>query len=285
MKNSSLNESLLNSKTSPSPSSSSSSTTTSFNPSTPSSIFISSPSKTTTINSSSSSSSQESLLDLISNYDYCMVFLMKDGNLSEISHIYLNHLTLVGINWILISSLDKKYVYTLLKAKLYVLKQLAIDLDYQMLLDPEILQKQLEKGDIEAGISPLKIQHQPQESSLFPYHHIYAPYRSEVDQNLYWKPNKSTHHPFRDIVRMKLTELLIETKLLVPLPSNNQNSINISDSEGTVSVRRAIINQHIVAFFPLHNPKKINQLSNNWLKLALLPWEYPINDIKVINLF
>lgn len=88
------------------------------------------------------------------------------------------------------------------------------------------------------------------------------------------------HHPFRDIVRMKLTELLIETKLLVPLPLNSQNS-RISDIEGTVSVRRAIIQKHIVAFFPLHNPYKLKKLASYWLDLTLLPWQYPMDDIKV----
>lgn len=234
------------------------------------------------LSSSNISNLHDSLQHLISNYDYCMVFLInKEGNLSEISNIYLKHLTLVGINWILIYSIDKKYVYALLKAKLHVLKQLAIDLDYQMLLDSKVLQTRLQKGDIEAGISPIKIQHQPQESSLLPYEYIYAPYRIEVDQNLYWRPNEKINHPFREIVRMKLTELLIETKLLVPIPQNNHQQSNISDSEGTISVRRAIMNNHIAAFFPLHNPFMVKQLSDEWLQITLFPWNYPMNDIKV----
>jgi hypothetical protein len=206
--------------------------------------------------------------------------------------VYLDHLTLVGINWILVSSLNKNHIYVLLKAKLSVLNQLAMDLEYQMLLDPVVLQKVAEEGDKEAGISPVKIQHVPEESYMLPYHHIYAPYRHEQDVNqaLYWRPS-ALNHPFRELVRLKLTHLLIETKLLVPSlrpsgvdQSPEQRAANtVSNLDGAVSMRRAILNGHVVAFFPLHHVQSREHLSNIWLIPQALPWQYPIEEIKATD--
>jgi hypothetical protein len=238
--------------------------------------------------------------DPLKNYDFCMVFHRQssEGNndgrddISEIGKVFLDHLTLVGINWILVSSLNKKYVYLLLKAKLNVIHQLAMDLEYQLLLDPKILQQLAEIGDVESGILPIKIQHVPAESPLLPYEHIYAPFRkdSKIDPSVYWRPFNEDH-PFRELVRMKLTELLIETQLLVPtIKSPNLHSTptdsspqTISNSDGTVSIRNSILNGHIVAFFPLHHQQTRDHLAKIWMQPFLLPWRYPMDEIRVIH--
>jgi hypothetical protein len=246
------------------------------------------------------------LSESLRGYDYCMtvnrgtaVAMSGDDDLiSEIGRVYLDHLTLVGINWILVSSLNKKHIYVLLKAKLNVLNQLAMDLEYQLLLDPTVLQKVAEEGDREEGISPIKIQHVPQESPMLPYHHIYAPFRhdQEVNQALYWRPTNMSH-PFRELVRMKLTHLLIETKLLVPTPtlpdlqqaslslSQNQAATDtaVSNQDGAISIRRAIMNGHVIAFFPLHHVQSREHLAKIWLVPWALPWQYPMEEIKVLS--
>jgi hypothetical protein len=239
--------------------------------------------------------------DPLRNYDYCVVFRRQDysnnkikstyndrDEISEIGKVYLDHLTLVGINWILVSSLSKKYIYILLKAKIHVLHQLAMDLEYQLLLDPNVLKEIAEAGDVENGILPIKIQHVPQESHLFPYEHIYAPYRRDPDLNpaVYWKP-PNLDNPFRELVRMKLTKLLIETQLLVPTISSpdlqsSSSPQTISTSDGAISIRNAISNGHMVAFFPLHHQSR-EHLARMWLPPFLFPWNYPMDEIRVIS--
>lgn len=222
------------------------------------------------------------------SYDYCMVFPHEENDqneINDISKVYLDHLTLVGIHWILVSSLNKKYIYILLRAKLHVLHQLAIDLEYQLQLDPKILQDIVEVGDVEDGILPIKIQHVPEESPLLPYQHIYGPYRRDpkIDPLVYWRP-PNLDHPFRELVRMKLTKLLIETQLLVPAinsPDLAAAPQSISNSDGVISIRNAILNGHMVAFFPLHHDESREHLAKIWLSPFLLPWNYPMDEIRV----
>ena len=223
------------------------------------------------------------LSSVISSYDLCMVFPLDEGQrLTKFCVHYLEHLSHIGIDFFLCYGLQKNNIFILLRAKTQRLRSYAADIEYQMLLDSRELQAHAEKGDIAKGISPLLIPHFPEESAIRPHEFIYAPYRQEVDESLYWRPASvdgqqlGESHPFRELVRLKLTESLIETS----------SGINVDEEVGgedraNVSIRKHMNSGNITTFFPLHRPEELRKFQQTWLPWGVRPWIAPFFDIKV----
>jgi hypothetical protein len=229
------------------------------------------------------------LSGVIAHYDLCMVFPLDEAtsSLTTFCVHFLEHLSHLGIDFFLCYGLQKDCIYVLLRAKLDRLRVFAADIEYQMLLDAGKLQEIAERGDLERGISPLRISHIPQETTLRPYDYIYAPYRLEVDESLYWRPPPEEgheeglqSHPFRDLVRLKLTEMMVETSTGI----NVDEEADVQDV-GKVNIRKHLDKGNILAYFPLHRQEKLDMFAEHWLPWEVLPWKAPLFEIKVSREF
>jgi len=209
----------------------------------------------------------KSQLDKAAEYDYCMVFPVdkETRGLTRDATRFLNKMRAAGLDLFLFYSIRKNYIFAMIRLSLERLRILADKLEFKMLLDEYKLHEAASAGNEELGIGPIDISHEPEESYLKPYELIYGKYRDEIDENLYWRP-EGLKHPFRESVRLKLTQILIEAK-----PENGSNPIK---------VRHQMLKGRIAGFFPLHNIPKLEAVKEKWLQPRSLPWEQPLFDIK-----
>lgn len=137
-------------------------------------------------------------LDKASEYDYCMVFPVdkNTGGLDKNGARFLGKMHSYGLDIFVFYGARKQYIYAMIRLSLEKLRILADQLEFKMLLDEEKLEERAKLGYPDLGIAPLDILHDPEESPLRPYEMIYAKYRDEVDESLYWRP-KDLSHPFR----------------------------------------------------------------------------------------
>lgn len=137
-------------------------------------------------------------LDKASEYDYCMVFPVdkQTGGLTKDGRRFLRKMQSYGLDIFCFFGSRKNYVFAMIRLSLQKLRALADQLEFKMLLDEEKLKERAAIGYPDLGIAPIDILHDPEETPLRPYQNIYAKYRDEVDEELYWRPKDLTH-PFR----------------------------------------------------------------------------------------
>ena len=137
------------------------------------------------------------------------------------------------------------------------------------LLDPKELEAAAVTGDKEANIAPFTLRHEPRESKIPPYEHIYGRYKVGIPESLYWrKPGKE--HPFREYKRLQLCLQLIQAK-----PRDLSENIKIA---------RCLAKKRIVAFFPLHNPKASMKLKGEIFKFKFTLGIKFVETLKVSGL-
>ncbi len=132
-----------------------------------------------------------------------------------------------------------------------------------MKLDPVKIKEKIEAGDPEKGIGGVEIQHRPDITPLEPYECIYGKYSRNVSESLYWREANEAH-PFRDLVRIKLTALILESRM----PNGGEN----------LKIRRYIRNGWLKACFPLHNRAKTENLQIEWQKFPF--HSQPLAEVK-----
>ena len=137
-------------------------------------------------------------LDKASEYDYCMVFPVDKhtGGLDKDGTRFVRKMTSYGLDIFLFYGSRKQYIFAMIRLSLEKLRAYADKLEFKMLLDEDRLKEQAARGYPDLGIAPIEILHDPEESPLRPYQMIYAKYRDEVDESLYWRP-EGLSHPFR----------------------------------------------------------------------------------------
>lgn len=109
----------------------------------------------------------------------------------------------------LVYSLREKHIFVLIRASLQLLGRTAEEHQVHLLLDELELQKALEAGNPERNIAPMTVPHEPAETEFRPHEFITGRFRSEVNPALYWRP-ADISHPFRESVRLKLTQIIVE---------------------------------------------------------------------------
>lgn len=162
-------------------------------------------------------------LDKASEYDYCMVFQVDDntGGMSRYTYRVVRKMRQHGLDLFLFYSRRKTHIFVMIRLSLERLRSLADQLEFKMLLDEKNLEEAAKKGNPEMNIAPIDILHDPEETFLRPYEMIYAKYRDELTEDLYWRPER-LNHPFRESIRLKLTQILIESK-----PADGSNPIKL----------------------------------------------------------
>jgi hypothetical protein len=216
-------------------------------------------------------------LDKANEYDYCMVLPTggqknKDGTksakgeLSDIAKGYIAKLRVLGLDlFIFRGQTGNDEIYVLIRASIEKLRNFADDIDFQMLLDPVVLEQYAKRGDVEAKIGAIDIDHNPSVTQMHPYEKIYARYSRNAPEELYWRP-EGLSHPFRESVRIKLLGLLIQSK-----PATGGENLKL---------QRYLRSGTVLGFYPLHNREVTSELSNEWLRMSAMPWEQPLFAIK-----
>jgi anoctamin-10/anoctamin-7 len=84
-------------------------------------------------------------------------------------------------------------------------------------------------------------------------------------QDLYWRPEGMTH-PFRDIVRLKLINLMLQA------PTHEGGC--------GLPLRKLVAKKVILAFYPLHDHEKLDQIAEKINQWCRMPWDTPNWEIK-----
>lgn len=201
------------------------------------------------------------------NYDYCMVFRAENQQLSEKGHKIVHKIAKAGFRIKCYLSVQKDEVLVLIGIDNHKLSAFADLINYKMFLDDAALERHAKEGDPEKKVAPVEISHDPNITWRRPYEFIYGKYDTDESlQDLYWKPDGMTH-PFRDIVRLKLINLMLQAP----------------QSEGGcgLALRKLVVkDKHILAFYPLHNKERLDSLTNKVLVKWQMPWNTPLWDIK-----
>lgn len=201
--------------------------------------------------------------DKASEYDFCMV-LPPDCKEKGTFSSYTNFLTNAGLDLYAYKGANDNVVI-LIRAPENLLRVYADEVNFKMKADPNVLEKLLAAGDSEEGIAPIAINHVPEEARYHPYEMIYLRYSVKVPDELY-KKGRDGKNPFTSSVRKRLLGQLIQAK-----PKWGGENIKIA---------RYIKAGKIVAYFPLHEPEKVEVLSRLWLDWSILPWAQPFYNIK-----
>ncbi len=137
-------------------------------------------------------------LDKASEYDYCMVFEVDEDTkgLTKYAYRILKKMKSHGLDTFLFFSLRRTHIFVMIRLSLERLRSFADCLEFKLLLDKDRLENEAKAGNKEKNIAPIDILHDPEESFLTPYEMIYAKYRDELPEDLYWRP-ENLSHPFR----------------------------------------------------------------------------------------
>lgn len=205
--------------------------------------------------------------DFINEYDFCIVCPANaKGNLSKVASGHILKLkNKLCLDVYCFLGVNKKFVFVLLKASLEILRKFANNHDYRLLLDEIELEKKAKAGNAEKGIAPINVAHKPDIVRHRPYENIYCKYSTLIDENIYWK-EEGENSPFRQLVRLKITALVIEMR-----PGKAEN----------IKMERYLKKGDFSGYYCLHNPKKVKALKKKLLySYSTLPWNEPLDDIK-----
>jgi hypothetical protein len=197
-------------------------------------------------------------------YEYCMVFpVSAEGELDDRG--YIENLQMNGLEVFGYRGLSGTEIYVLIRCPLETMRQYAEKIDFRMLLDPQVLKETANRGNEKEGIKPFDIADNREATPLSPYEYIFCKYSRNVDESLYWRTDSAAGHPFRSLIRLKLTSLLIEAA-----PPGCE----------PLKIRRYLKYGNIKALFPLHQPEIIEMLDYNWIRWDVLPWRAPLFAVK-----
>jgi hypothetical protein len=206
---------------------------------------------------------ESNVINYNTHFDFCIVFPTELGDFTARGKGYLEKLQQLGFQLLAFrgrsQSTDK--IYVMVKARMANLRAFADERDLYMLLDSKEVKNQLEAGDAQAGIAPVTIPHRPEYSSYLPYDYIYGKYSRKIDEKLYWKADDEDH-PFREIIRLKLAAILLETRM------------NKSEN---LKIRRYLRNGWLKGVYPLKSKEKVKEIDD-------LMREYPFKPLPTDHL-
>jgi hypothetical protein len=169
-----------------------------------------------------------------------------------------------GLETLQYQGASSSHIFVLVRANLEVIKNYADDIDYPMLLNRETLRDIATRGNLEQHIASVEISHIPEMSKFLPYEYIYGKFSLRMPEELY-KRRRGEDTAFSNIIRIKLTEQLIEKDLTQP---NEFNIKNVRESSA------------LVTSFPLHCPTTLESLRKSWLKYPIIPWNQPFEQLR-----
>jgi hypothetical protein len=203
--------------------------------------------------------------DFAAQYDFCIVFPTENGKFTHRGNQYIEKLQKLGYDMFAYKSPgNNDEIYLLLRVPLEKLRATAGRLDFGMLLDAAQVEKRLALGDQDHGIAPVRIAHVPEVTKYHPYQLIYGKYSRQIPEDLYWK-DAGASHPFRELVRLKLSAILLEQRI-----NGNEN----------LKIRRYIRNGWLLGSFPLHNREQTQVIEFKWQLFPFQNQNLPLDDVK-----
>lgn len=209
--------------------------------------------------------------DIAQLYDFCIVLPSENGTVTQRGEGYIENLRLLGFEMFAYQSLEHNGdVIILLRTPLPKLRAIADKINFEMLLDSKQIENQLRNGDPERGIRSVEIPSYPDVSRYHPYEYIYGKYSRQVDEEIYWKEKDSHAHPFREIVRLKLSAILLESH-----PRIDLQNMKITEN---LKIQRYLKNGWMKGCFPFHHEGKRKELQR---KISSYPFQsFPFDEFK-----
>ena len=207
--------------------------------------------------------------DLADEYDYCIVFPPQKPGVSHYLEDYTSRLAELGLEMFCYKEKQGKgNLFVLVRAPVSILRTYADQNNFNMLMDESFLEIAANTG-FPPQIKPIDIAHLPSIINYRPYEFIYCKYSQRVDEQLYYR-EPGDHHPFqRDVIRLKILSLLMESRPV-------QGGENLK-------FKRYLRFGRILGIFPLHDSVKKKSLAHTWMPLTwacLFPWKMPFLLIK-----
>jgi len=211
----------------------------------------------------------EYIPDFHRNFDYCLVFplVIKIGygyELTQESVELTVKLKKLGAILFPYLSFQKDELFVLIRFPVDKLKRFAEKSEFVFALDPVVAEEKAAEGNEELKIAPIEIPFDKKISSYHPFLYMYGRYSSDVDEALYWRP-EGVDHPFRPIVRIKLTKLIM------------QGAPRIGG--GGIVLAKLIEKGVIVGAFPLHEEVQRVHLLHLCIRPINMPWNMPFAEL------
>jgi len=204
---------------------------------------------------------REWVADLADEYDYCMVF--PPGG--EYMDHYIPNLAGFGLEMFCYKEkFGKGNLFVLIRAPVKVLRTYADQNNFMLLMDEQLLERTAHQG-FPPQIAPIEIAHDPSVIRYRPYEFIYCKYSQRIDENIYYREPGDAHPFARDVIRLKILALLMESR-------PHQGGENLK-------LKRYLRYGRILGIFPLHDSVKKKALQHAWLR-KWLPWRMPFLRIK-----
>lgn len=184
-----------------------------------------------------------------SEYDFCIVFPAENGDFTAKGKGYVHSLRKLGFDMYAYSGVrEDKEIFVLLRTPMNKVRAYADIIDFKMKLDGDVVKRLLENGDSEANIAPVDIKHRPDITHYKPTEHIYAKYSRKVNESLYYRED-GQEHPFSDVVRLKLSNLILESRV---------------DGGQNLKIRRYLRSKWLLGCYPLHDKRKKDAIWAEW---------------------
>lgn len=155
-------------------------------------------------------------------------------------------------------------IFVLFRTPLYKLREYAERTNIKLLIDPKII----DHGDKKLMIEPIKIRHEPDVTPLKPSQYIYGPYKREKE-GLYWKEHTDDEHPFNDILRMKLSAVMLQS----PIYFNGEEK-----PTENLKIARYLRYETLLGCFLLPSNADRSSLRERWSRYPFKP--QPLDEIK-----
>lgn len=136
--------------------------------------------------------------------------LDENGNQTSICCYFCNCLLKAKFEIFCYLSIQYDELYVLINCNDEVLKEFADNIDYELELDPNMVENLLEEGNPEKEIMPSCIPHRPDITPLAPYVYIYGKYDTDINQSLY-KSQGDDGELFAHATKLKIIYSKIES--------------------------------------------------------------------------
>ncbi len=212
-------------------------------------------------------------IDFSGQFEYVIVFkLVKNestGKYEQTKEMKNLIHTMIGAGLTVFPylSFQKDELIVLLNAEMALLRPFADKLDFRMKLKPSECARILEEGNVAKRIKKCVINSDAKYSSLPPHEYIYGKYDELVEKEhpkLYFQENGDDG--FTRPILLKLLYYFIKA------PKSQKGC--------DIEINKLILENHIAAFYPLHNPGFQKEIMDNVTPMASLPWSYDFTKIK-----
>lgn len=196
--------------------------------------------------------------DLADDYEFCIVLPLDKGKLSSRSEGYIKKMRSLGFDIFIYTNIhEAEELYILLRTPLDKLKAFADNTNFPLLLDSDEIEHRLKADGVEIAHRPDIIRYRPTEK-------IFGKFSNKPEHfDLYWR-DPGVDHPFREIVRLKLTAVILESR-----------SVGGGQS---LKIRRYLKNGWWKGCFPLHNRSTTDVVEKKWLRYPFQ--KLPLTDMK-----